>query len=567
MLKLNKFKNVDKPARYIGSEARQVIKNKNWVTNRVCVSVPALYEFGMFDFDQKELYYVLNNRKDTWCERVFAPFVDFEQLLRENDEKLYTLESKTPLRQMDVIIFTIPNELMYTNVLNMMNLGGIPTLKERRKEGFPLIIGTGNAVLNPKSMEDFIDLYIIGKPSVIINEIMDKYTSLKARLSITKEEILESLKDIEGVYIPGVTDEEKQIHMVTELDIDSELVPKYEVVPSIATIVDKTLVSLSRGCSRNCTMCTHKYAYGAPQYMNVDKGVLKTKKLIGATGNTDVMFMTNCYADYPGFPDIIYKLKDLDKPSVKKVSFMDVKLNKDNLWLLKYMDLKGDYPSIIIGGATESLRQKVGIDITESEVLDVARSVFEAGFDKIRLKFILGIPGETYEDFPKMLDIANKVCKVYKEVYAKSPDRYIVELNIYNFTAKPHTPTQWCAVNTADNLDIKAKYLIEKNKNENVIIVAEEGKQTAILTLLARGNDEVGKVIYEAFRQGAKFDFIPTLFDMENWEVALNKCGVDLKKYLEEQNYKLLLPWDNIVLKTPKEELRRIYLNKLRSEK
>mgnify|MGYP003292841769 CR=1 FL=1 len=301
MISLNKLKNVDTPARYTGGEARQCVKNSQVVSKRVCVAVPAIYEMGMFDFDIKDMYYTLNQNRDIWCERAFAPMPDFERLLRTENEKLYTLESKTPLKNMDAIVFVLSSELMYTNMLNMLNLGGVPILKERRQEGFPLIIATGSAVLNPKPLEKFVDMYIIGEPALVIGEIINKIDK-----NIPKQRMLHELQDVPGVYIPKITN--KDIYMVREIDIDSKQTPKSVVVPSISTVIDKSLVVLSRGCEKNCITCTHKYAYGKPQYMSVDKAVLKTKRIINTTGNPEVMLMSNCHGTYPGFPEIIYRL-------------------------------------------------------------------------------------------------------------------------------------------------------------------------------------------------------------------------------------------------------------------
>jgi len=559
VISLNKLKNVDTPARYTGGEARQVIKNAATISKRVCVAVPAMYEMGMFDFDLKEIYYTLNNNREFWCERAFAPMPDFERLLKNENEKLYTLESKTPLKNMDAIVFILSNELMYTNMLNMLNLGGVPILKERRHEGFPLVIATGSAVLNPKPLENFVDLYIIGEPALVIEDIVSRIDK-----NITKEEMLNAMQDIPGVYIPGVTD--KEVYMIRELDIDSKMPPKNFAIPSIKTMIDKSIVTLSSGCEKNCITCTHKYAYGTPEYMSVDKAVLKTKKVVDSTGNAEVMLMSNCHGTYPGFPEIIYRLNDLARPKIKDISFMEVKLNKDNLWLLKYMKNKEEYPSVIIGAPTKELRNKLGIDIEDEDVTHIAKQVFEAGFNKLKLKYIIGIPGETYEDFAKILNTANKVCRIYKDVYSKSPDKFIVEINLYNFKAKPHTPSQWCAVNTAENLEIKVRYLKDKNRNENVVITAEEGKQSAIETLLARGDEKVGLVIYEAWKQGARHDLIEPLFSVDSWNLALNKTGIDIKAYLDSINEKKVLPWDNIEIGTTKEELRRIYINRVKGD-
>ena len=559
MINLNKLKNVDTPARYTGGEAGQCIKNVKSISKRVCAISPAMYEMGMFDFDVKDIYYVLNQNKDMWCERAFAPMPDFERLLKVENEFLYTLESKTPLKDMDVLVFVLSSELMYTNMLNMLNLGGIPVLKERRHEGFPLIIATGPAVLNPKPLEAFVDLFVIGEAALVITDIINKIDKNKS-----KDDVLRSIKDISGVYIPRITD--KDVYMIYERDIDKKLAPKTVVVPSIETMMDKSIVKMSCGCDKNCITCTHKYAYGTPKHMSVDKAVLNAKRVINATGNTSVMLMTNCHATYPGFPEIIYRLHDLKKPEVKDISFMEVKLNKDNLWLLKYMEDKKEIPSVIVGAPTEILRRKLSIGLDDAEVEYVARECFKEGFNKIRLKYIIGIPGETYEDFAKILSMANRICKIYKEVYSKAPDKYIVEINLYNFKAKPHTPSVWCAVNTAESLELKARYIKDKNKNELVVIDAEDGKQTVIETLLARGDEVVGTTLYEAWKQGARHDMLPGIFSMDNWQVALSKTGVDIKSYLEELNEKKFLPWDNIVTGTSKDELRRIYITKVKGD-
>ncbi len=559
MIALDKLKNIDIPARYTGGEARQVIKNASLVNKRVCVSVPAVYEMGMFDFDLKEIYYILNLSREVWCERAFAPMPDFEKILRDNNEKLYTLESKTPLKNMDAIIFSMSSEMMYTNMLNMLNLGGVPILKARRCEGFPLVIATGSAILNPKPLENFVDIYIIGEAALVIKDIINKIDK-----TITKQEMLSNMKDIPGVYIPGITTE--NVYMIKEIDIDRKETPKNVVIPSVKTIMDQSIVQLSCGCEKKCITCTHKYAYGTPQYISIDKALIKTRKVMNATGNTDVMLMTNCHGTYPGFPEIIYRLNDLDRPKVKNISFMEVKLNRDNLWVLKHMKDNNDYPSIIVGAPTKELRNKLGIEIEEEDVLGIAKQVFEAGYNKIRLKYIIGVPGETYEEFAKILNTANKICKVYKDVYSKAPDKYIVEINLYNFKAKPHTPSQWCAVNNAENLEIKVRYVKDKNRNENVIITSEEGKQSVIETMLARGDEKVGDVIYEAWKQGARHDMLEPLFCVDSWNLALNKTGVELKTYLEIINEKKVLPWDNITVGTGKEELRRIYINKVKGD-
>ena len=527
---------------------------------RACVSSAAIYEMGSFDLDVKSIYYALNSRRDTWCERCFAPMKDFENLLKEEKEKLYTLESKTPLKNLDVIIFVLSSEMMFTNMLNILELGGVPVLKEKRNEGFPLVIVTGSAALNPKPLEKFVDMFVIGEASIISNDIAETMIQGKNK---TKNELLETLNELPGVYIPSVTTTD--VHMIKEENIDSELVPKNIVVPSIETIFNKTFVTLSKGCNKSCVTCSHKYIYGKEEHMSVEKAYLKTKRLLNATGNTEVILSSNCFADYPGFPEIIYKLKDIDRPKIKDISLMEVKLNKENLWTLKYMKEK-DIPSIIVGATSERLIKKIGIGMSEEDVLFVSKKIFEAGFSKLKLKYIIGIPTENYEDLSKILSLANKICKLYKDYFTKSPDKYIVEIDLYNFKPKPHTPSQWCAINTAENFEIKSRYLKDKNRNEFVIINAEEGKMSVVETLLARGDEKVSDIILEAYNQGARNDLMEPLFMWDAWQIAINKSKIDVKKYLLEYNENVVLPWDNIHIGTPKEELRRIYINKIKGD-
>ena len=560
MLSLDKLKNVDTPIRYTGGEARQYVKNEALIKLRACVSSPAIYEMASFDMDVKSIYFALNSRYDVWCERCFAVMNDFEQLLKDQKEKLYTLESKTPLKNMDVIIFVLSSEMMYTNMLNILDLGGVPILKEKRNEGFPLVIATGSAVLNPKPLEKFVDVFVMGEMHVISNEIAEKIIELKDK---TKQEVLQGLNELPGVYVPGVTTSD--VYMITEDDIDSELVPKSMVIPSMETMFNKTFVSLSKGCSRSCMTCPHKYIYGKEKYMSVDKALLKTKRLLNATGNTDVILSSNCFADYPGFPEIIYRLRDLDRPKIKNVSLMEVKLSKDNLWTLKYMN-ETDIPSIIVGATTDILIKKIGIGLKEEDVVFIAKKVFEAGFSKIRLKYIIGIPSENYEDLSKILVLANKICKLYKDYFSKAPDKFIVEIDLYNFKPKPHTPSEWCQINSAENFEIKSRYLKDKNRNEYVVTNAEEGKMSIVETILARGDEKVSDIILEAYNEGARNDYLEPMFMWDAWQIAINRSKVDVKKYLLEYNENIILPWDNIYTGTPKEELRRIYINKIKGD-
>lgn len=567
MLNYNNLKNIEKPARYLGGEANQVLKDLKKISCRFAVAVPNVYETGMIDFDMKSVYYILNNIKDVWCERVFAPMQDFENLLRLNNKKLYTLESKTPLKSMDIVAFFLNTELIYTNMLNILNLGGIPTLKDRRKDSFPFIIAQINGVANPKPLETFVDIFVIGELPEIVEEIIDKYREWKQTQNNRKEEFYKQIKDIQGVYIPDLhSSDETKINMVKNTGSELERFPENIVVPSISNNIDGNIIRLTKGCTRGCRGCIQKYAYGKIIEKDISEVVKHSKTSMQNTGCTNVILMSNCQGDYTGFPEVIYALEDIEKPEIKNISFMEVKLNKENLWLLKYMNNKDNYPSIVVGGTNKKLRKIFGIDISDDEILEVVKKVFENDFTKIRLKYIIGIPKENYEDLAGILKLAENIIKIYFEVYSKMPDKYIVEIELYNFYAKSGTPMQWCQVNSPEKLELKARYLMDKNKNENIYLTTRDTNISSLITMLSRGNADMGKVIYEAWKQGARFDNIEQLFNYDAWSVALNKVGIDIKKCLEEIKIDSKLEWDSIELGTTKEELAKEYIEYIRGK-
>jgi len=339
--------------------------------------------------------------------------------------------------------------------------------------------------------------------------------------------------------------------------------PCYQVTPSISGMIDSVIMPITYGCNRNCSMCKHKYMYTNVEPKSVEKAVKDIITGVEATGNTHVTLMTNCYGDYYGLPELIYKLQDLEKPRIRELSFMEVKLNKDNMWLIPYLKEQykrtGDIPTIIVGATNEKLRQILGIDITDDDVLEIARKVFRADFTKIRLKYVIGTPKETYEDLNNIFELASKITKIYFEEYSKLPEKYIVEIDVYGFTGDAHTPMQYAAVNNIEKLQMKARYLSEKNVHEYVKLTFENFEQTEVMTILGRGNERLADAIYSAEAAGANLEFIPQFFNYDTWKIALNKARIDVKELLEEKTEDYAFPWDNIEVGTTKEELKARY--------
>ncbi|MBR5228165.1 MAG: hypothetical protein IKV94_05985 [Clostridia bacterium] len=561
MLKLNELKDINMQIKYMGGEAGQLVK-KSPVTCRAVLALPVFYDIGMTNINLRQMYYSINRRKDSCLERCFAVMDDMENLLREKQEKLYTLESKTPLDKCDIIFTEFMSTLMYTTFFNMLSLSNIPFKTSEREAGFPVIIATGNAVANPMPLSSLIDVFVIGDLYSVADRIVDKYVLWKKE-GLPKQDFLRSLSFIDGVYVPSIHGKEKTVKMACVKDLNTQIVPKYQVTPTASSLADEIMIPLTGGCDRNCTMCQHKYMYKGITPKTIDKAVQDIKNSIEATGNTRINFVTNCYADYNGFPDIIYKIQDLEKPKIQNINFMEVKLNKDNLWLLKYLKESGKdeiLPTIIVGSTNEKLRKILGIDITDEDVLDIARQVFKADFTKIHLKYVIGVPKETYEDLNGIFNLAEQITSIYYEEYSKLPEKYIVQIDVYGFSALPHTPMQYAATNNFSKLELKSKYINERNSNQYITINFENFAMREIEQIISRGDEKMSEAVYIASMMGANFDYIEGKFNYDTWQVAFSKAKIDCKAELEERKQEEKLPWDNIEVSTIKEELREKYL-------
>lgn len=562
MLKLNDLKNCDTASRYIGTEVGCIVK-KGSIVCKAALALPLPYEMGMASITLRDMYYNLNKKKECSCDRCFAVMPDFEGVLKERKEELYTLDSKKSLKELDIIFTEISSPLMYTTFLHMLVLAGVPMMASKRDDSYPVIVMGGDAATYPKPMSKMVDVFVLGDLTRISEQIVDKYILCK-KAGKTKEEFLATLARIEGVYVPSVHKDTENITVTYSKKMNDKVMPGCQISPIVSTPMDNVMLSLSLGCKRHCNMCEHRFIYSGVEPKDIEHAVSDAKRGILATGNRNVNIITNCYADYEGLEELVKKLKELEKPNIERISFMEVKLIEENLWLLPYLKeqykLTGEVPTVIVGAATEELRHILGIKMDSDTVLTIARKVFRAGFNKIKLKYVLGTPKETYEDLNKMFDLASKVIKIYTEEYGQVPDKYIVELDMCSFTPLPHTVLQYASVNNYAKLEMKAKYLKEKNTNEYIKLSFDNFKQSELAVILARGDARMCEAIAEAVMLGANFDYISASFDYDAWHEALNKANIDTKAMLEEIRVHAALPWDNITVAVSKEELANEYL-------
>lgn len=546
MITLREYKKINNPARYMGGESGIVIKNN--IDIRVCVASPDIYEASMSNLKVLNIYNKLNSLSNVWCERVFTPMPDYEGLLRSKYEILSTLESNTPINNMDIIIFVIDDVMQITNAINILNMGKIPILKERRDDNHPLICFTGSATLNPSPLKGFADIFLIGEIEAILDDFITTYSEFK---SFSRKEKIKKIANIKGAYIG----DDKSVQYVYTNEL--EYVPYNSfIVPSILNGIDLNVTKVARGCDMPYVICQEKFLYkDIEEKINP---IYEMKDKIKRTGEKDVLIDTKHMWNLDSIRDIIYELK-LDNDFKKsKINLLNVKFNINNLWTLDYLR-EGDIPTILTSGYITNTTKTTLKSNKKTEIMEVANSIFKAGFSEIKLIYIFGTPKENYEDLNQILNLANDIVNIYLSICPNTTKTKIVDIELIPFTAYPHTPLEWCKTNSPENLELKLRYIIDKNSNQHINIITHNQYMSCIRQMLLKGNEIVCKIIYDAWKNGAKMDNNEDMFCKEPWQIAIQKNKVNLKDYLDEIRFDERLPWDNVLIQTSKTELRNIF--------
>lgn len=541
MFTLNELKNVEKPLRYLGGETGEIIKSKHEIL-RAAVIVPEVYESAMMNQTMQRVYNNLNLIQDIWCERVFLPTSDFENLIRLNDNKLFTLESKTNIDEMNIILFIIDNEMQYIDALNILNLGKIPILKSRRDKSHPIVVFSGKGILNTKPVENFCDIFVIGEVDSVILEICERYIKYNGRED--RKEYIAQLQDIEGVYLPGIN---KEVRYLKSKEFNY-LPQQIHVIPWITNDFSANIIEISKGCPANCKMCQGAYIYKPMlEKQNVLKEVLEKKEF---TGEKNIEFLTNCFACSNNIKHAITEIfsdTKLKNSEIRINHNTNIYLNKDNLWLLKYIG-KGYIPKILVGGITENSKDILGISETKENIQYISNKIFESGFSKLKLVYVIGLPGENYDSLSKVLSIAEDIVNTYIEKYPNNSLTNIIDLRILNFSPRPFTKAERFEVNTPEKLELKLRYIVDKNTNQYINISTESPYETSIKTMLSRGDEKISDVIYDAWKNGARFQGGVNKASEEAWKVAIQKNKINMKEYLDRIDSDKNLPWGNIVI-------------------
>lgn len=567
---------VEKPGRYVGGEFNSVIKDKEKVDVRFAFCFPDVYEVGMSHLGMKILYDVLNKREDTYCERVFAPWPDMENLMRENNIPLYALESKDPITNFDFIAFTLQYEMSYTNILNMLNLANVEIRASKRHEEDPIVICGGPCAYNPEPLYDIADIFSLGEGEEHLSEIVDLYKKCK-RDKLTRKEFLRMASHIEGTYVPSLYDvtynEDNTIKEFKPLYDDvpkkvkkriitnfNEVVyPEKFIVPYNEIVHDRIMLETFRGCTRGCRFCQAGMIYRPVREKKTDKLMELADSIIKSTGYEEMSLTSLSICDYSNIKELVYGLIEKYKEKNVSVSLPSLRVDSFSVDLIKELQkVRKSGLTFAPEAGTQRMRDVINKGVTEQNLMDSVSSAFKNGWTTIKLYFMIGLPYETKEDVRGIGELGKKVVEEYYKVPKEERKRGLkVTLSTSIFVPKPFTPFQWSPADNIESVRGKIGELRDELKGTRAITYNwHETPVSYLEAAFARGDRRVCDVIIKAFEKGAKFDGWSEYFNNDTWMEAFKECGVDPNFYVyRERSYDEVLPWDFIDIGVNKEYL------------
>lgn len=567
---------VEKPARYIGGELNSYNKDLKDIDIRYAFCFPDVYEVGMSHLGMKILYYILNERKDTFCERVFAPWPDMEKIMREENIPLYGLESKDPIKGFDFIGFTLQYEMSYTNILNMLDLAGVTIKASERGEKEPIVMCGGPCAYNPEPLYNIADMFVLGEGEELNTKVLDLYKKYKGKGK--KNEFLREASKIRGVYIPSLyevtykedntikefkpmyDDVPKKVKKVIVNNINDVVYPDKFVVPYTDIVHDRIVLETFRGCTRGCRFCQAGMIYRPVREKKTEALLELSDDLIKNTGYDEITLSSLSICDYSDIQNLVFSMVERHKEGKVGLTLPSLRIDSFSVDLIKEIQkVRKTGLTFAPEAGSQRMRDVINKGVTEENLMTSVKSAFEAGWSTIKLYFMLGLPYETLEDVIGIAELGQKVVQKYYEVPKEVRKKGLkVTVSTSIFVPKPFTPFQWAPQDTMEEVRKKIEALRGNIKSKQITYNWHESLVSYMEAIFARGDRRLCDVLIKAFEKGARFDGWNQYFDFNIWKEALEECNVDGDFYAYRQReYDEILPWDFVDTGVSKEFLMR----------
>ena len=564
---------VTKPVRYVGGEYGSIIKNPDDVDIRYAFCFPDVYEVGMSHLGMRILYHMINEREDAYCERVFTPWTDMCDEMEKAGIPLFSVETKTPVKDFDILGITLQYEMCYTSVLKTLDLSHIPRRSCDRDESHPLVCAGGPCAYNGEPIAEFIDFFLLGEGEEQTMEYLDVYKECKKK-GLSRQETIYEISKIEGVYVPAYYDVEydgDKIKSVTPnregvpqkirkrimKDLDKSYFPEKMIVPFMDIVHDRISIELFRGCIRGCRFCQAGSIYRPVRERSPERLLEIAENLIKNSGYDEISLSSLSTSDYKKLPEFTDKLLEITEKNNINLSLPSLRIDNFSIGLMqKVQKVRKSGLTFAPEAGSQRMRDVINKGITEEDILKSADIAFDGGYKSIKLYFMIGLPFEETEDIEGIGALCRKILDVYFSKPREKGKGVNLTASVSSFVPKPFTPFQWAKQNSLEELREKQKILVE-SRSKKISINYHESKLSVLEGAFARGDRRLSKVLEKAVDMGCFLDGWSECFSFEKWEEAFKECGLSMQQFTRERDYDEILPWDIIDIGVSKKHLMR----------